>query len=279
MAGRSEPDTVHRVARSAIRSPSPLLGVLNQLSVLEYSTFLAVAPFLTADPDGDGHPVLVLPGFAATDGATAPLRSALRQKGYAAHGWRLGLNTGPHRHIIEGLDRRLADLHQRYGKATVSLVGWSLGGVYAREMARLRPEAVRQVITLASPYRLRPGDRSRASMLYDAIAPSMNRFLPDTEPEEARPPVPVPATSIYTRTDGVVRWHTCIDSAGPKRENIEVIGTHSGLGVNVAALVAITDRLAQPNGTWTPFRPPPGARHLFPSPASWRPPTSPPRAR
>jgi pimeloyl-ACP methyl ester carboxylesterase len=256
-----------------------MLSLLDQLAMLEYGTFLAMGALLAGDADGDGHPVLVLPGFAASDRSTGPLRSALRRKGYATHGWNLGLNIGPHRHIVEGLDQRLTDLHRRYGGVTVSLVGWSLGGVYARELARLRPDAVRQVITLASPYRMRPGDRSRASMLYNTIAPRTDRFLPQTEPEEARPPVPVPATSIYTRTDSVVRWHTCIDTVGPGRENIEVIGTHNGLGVNVAALLAVADRLAQPEGGWAPFRAPHRARHLFPRAASWRPPSDGGRSR
>ena len=262
-----------------MRPPSPMLSMLDQFIMLEYGTFVAMGARLAGDADGDGHPVLVLPGFGGSDSSTGPLRAALRRKGYATHGWKLGLNIGPHHHIVEGLDQRLTDLHRRYGGVTVSLVGWSLGGVYARELARLRPDAVRQVITLASPYRMRPGDRSRASMFYDALAPRTDRFLPQTEPEEARPPMPVSATSIYTRTDSVVRWHTCIDTVGPGRENIEVIGTHNGLGVNVAALLAIFDRLAQPQGRWAPFRPPRRARHLFPQPAAWRPAATPARGR
>jgi hypothetical protein len=80
-------------------------------------------------------------------------------------------------------------------------------------------------------------------------------------------------TSIYTRTDGIVRWHTCIEAEGPERENICVIGTHNGLGFNLAAVVAIADRLRQPEGTWTPFRPPPRLRLLYRRPDAWRPPS------
>jgi pimeloyl-ACP methyl ester carboxylesterase len=168
------------------------------------------------------------------------------------------------------MDRRLRELHNRH-ETTVALIGWSLGGVYARELARIHPHAVRQVITLGSPYHFRPGDRSNASVLYDFMAPSQDTFLPQTESEDSRPPLPVPATSIYTRTDGMVRWHACIDTAGPTAENVEVWGSHTGLGFNVAAMVAISDRLGQEDGCWAPFRPPAALRCLFPTPAAWRP--------
>ena len=146
-----------------------------------------------------------------------------------------------------------------------AFIGWSLGGVYARELARTFPHAVRQLITLGSPFRFRSGDRGFGSRLYDTIGPRRDP-LAARLPEEKRPPLPVPSTSIYTRTDGVVRSHACLEAAGPRRENIEVYGTHTGLAVNVAALVAVTDRLAQPAGEWELFRPPLPLRHLFPRP-------------
>jgi hypothetical protein len=148
-------------------------------------------------------------------------------------------------------------------------VGWSLGGVYARELARHHPGAVRQVITLGSPFRFRAGDRSRASSVYDSVAPREQRFLEARTAEHERPALSVPVTSIYTRTDGVVRWHACLEQTGATCENIEVRGTHSGLGVNVAAAVAVADRLAQPEAQWAPFRPPPLLRDLYPRPVSW----------
>jgi hypothetical protein len=103
------------------------------------------------------------------------------------------------------------------------------------------------------------------------VAPRRDPFPGRALAEDRRPPLDVPATAIYTRTDGIVRWHACIEADGPRRESIEVRGTHSGLGFNLAAIVAITDRLAQPEDQWAPFRPPPPLRYLFPRPASWRP--------
>ena len=219
--------------------------------------------------------MLVLPGFTASDRSTRPLRAVLRERGHSVHGWGLGPNVGPHPHVLEGLERRVVELRERYG-APVSLVGWSLGGIYARELARVYPDNVRMVITLGSPYRFRTGDRGHSSELYSAVAPERDPFAGRREAEQHRPPLPVPATSIYTRTDGIVRWTACIDDEGPLRENIEVMGTHSGLGFNLAALVAISDRLAQPEGVWKPFRPPLRVRHLFPRPQYWRPSSSQP---
>jgi pimeloyl-ACP methyl ester carboxylesterase len=249
--------------------PYPRLA-LEQLSVWEYTTFLTAGPLLRFLPHGDGHPVLVLPGFGANDQSTAHLRATLHRRGHAMHGWRLGRNDGPHDPTLEGMDRRLHELRDRYDR-DVSLVGWSLGGIYARELARKHPEVVRQVITLGSPFRFRAGDRGNVSRLYDLIGPPEDPSPDRQLDEEAREPLPVPSTSIYTRTDGIVRWHACIDSGGHRRENIEVIGTHTGLGYNLAAAIAIADRLAQAEGTWAPFRAPRAVRHLFPRPVSWAP--------
>jgi pimeloyl-ACP methyl ester carboxylesterase len=246
--------------------PSPALLALEQFSALEFGAFLASSPFLAWSPRGDHHPVLVLPGFTGSDRSTAPLRSFLRGQGYWVHGWRLGRNAGPTRAIVDGIDERLQAVHRQHGEK-VSLVGWSLGGIYARELARHHPDAVRQVITLGSPFRLREGDSSNASFLADRLA---RQFVPLSDdghvPEDDRAPLAVPTTNIYSRTDGVVRWHACIDAEGPRRENVEVRGSHSGLGHNPAALLVIANRLAQRAGTWAPFRAPRSMAHLFPAP-------------
>ena len=153
------------------------------------------------------------------------------------------------------------------------MIGWSLGGIYARMLARLAPTQVRQVITLGSPFRMVEGDRSNADRLWKALE---HRFPPSRMEslivdEDRKPPLGVPSTAIYSRTDGVVKWYTCIERAGDLRENIEVRGSHSGLGWNPAVLVAISDRLAQPEGTWRPFRPPFASAHLYPKPDVYRP--------
>lgn len=239
--------------------------------MFELGAAAAASPLLRAVGRGDRHPVLVLPGFLAGDPSTAPLRSVLRGQGYWVHGWHLGRNLGPTPEVVDGLVGRLAMLHERH-EAPVSLVGWSLGGIYARRLARRFPERVRQVITLGSPFRIDPdANRSSVSGLYDRLRPTHAVTVDADLPGMDGGALEVPATSIYTRTDGVVRWWQCLESIGPERENIEVRGSHSGLGFNPAAILAISDRLAQPVGDWEPFRPPRPLRHQYPHPADWTP--------
>ena len=254
----------------SLRAPSLGFRALETMVFAEAWAAVPTLPLLALARQGDGHPVLVLPGFTASDSSTWYLRQVLRAKGHRVHRWGLGSNLGPHPRIVRGVQRRLLALHESHGRR-VSIVGWSLGGVYARELARAYPEHVRTVVTLGSPFRLRDGDRSSAERLYRGVAPRRDPFPGRQLHEHDRERLPVPTTSIYTRTDGVVRWHACIDETGAMSENIEVRGTHAGLGLNAAALLAVADRLAQPEGRWRPFVAPLPARHLFPPPASWEP--------
>jgi pimeloyl-ACP methyl ester carboxylesterase len=179
-------------------------------------------------------------------------RRILRALRYDAHGWELGLNMGPTPTLREKLLARFTALRALHDGRRVSLVGWSLGGIYARELARAHPDQVRIVITLATPFRdisathaarlvgLRPGGRPlrEARELH----------------EHLRRPLPVPATSIYSRTDGIVAWRSCLEEEGPGRESVEVACSHTGMGFHPEALAVIADRLAQPEGAWRPYR-------------------------
>ena len=238
-------------------------------ALYEFGAFVAGSPLLAMIGRGDRHPVLVVPGFAATDASTRPLRRALRSHGYWVHAWRQGRNI-PSEAVLAGLPARLSELRERHG-AKLSIIGMSLGGIYARELARAQPAAVRQVITLGSPFRIRRGDRSTLSGLVDRFGPVMPELPGGDVPEQERPPVPVPVTCIYTRTDGLVRWHASIEAEGPERENVEVRGSHSGLGTNLSALVVILDRLAQREGDWKPFRRTALRRQMYATPVWWQP--------
>jgi pimeloyl-ACP methyl ester carboxylesterase len=218
---------------------------------------------------GVPQPVLVLPAFTAGDMSTRPLRQLLRQQGHWVHAWGLGRNIGPTRHAADGMRRLVAQLHEVHD-SPVTILGWSLGGLYARALARERPDLVRQVITLGSPIQATNRDRTAVQSLWDRA-----RFQHDDDllsgdiAEEARPPLRVPSTSVYTRSDGVVRWQLCLDDTGSqarnqRAENVEVCGTHSGLGVNSSAAFVVLDRLAQPPGSWHPFRPPRLLRGWYP---------------
>ena len=199
---------------------------------------------LTAQlPRGDGHAVLIVPGFGASDLATAPLRSLLKKLGYAAYGWGLGANLGMRPAIKQAMGLQLHKLAERHGP--VSLIGWSLGGVYVREMARHAPEQVRRVMTLGSPINVRP-DANNLMPVFQLI----NRGKPvkvDLEGFRKRiAPPPVPCTAIYTRSDGIVAWRCCQEPEAPNTENVEVRGSHLGLVYNARAIRAIAERLARP---------------------------------
>lgn len=233
--------------------PPPLgLFALEQgRAAMELGAVRARRRLLASAPRGDGHPVLVLPGLLAGDFSTAPLRRFLRQLCYDARGWKLGINRGPNDGLRIALAERLSHLRARHQRP-VSLVGWSLGGIYARELARARPEDVRCVITLGTPFRdisathaarlvpIRPGGRP----LHEAHA--LRAAL--------RQPLPVPTTSIYSRSDGIVAWQSCLEDEGPQRENVEVDCSHTGMGFHPTVLAVVADRLAQPEGAWRPFR-------------------------
>jgi pimeloyl-ACP methyl ester carboxylesterase len=222
------------------------------------------APWLAVAPRGDGHGVLVLPGLLASDRSTALLRRFLRSLGYVVRGWDLGRNVGPTEAVLDGLPRALAALAERTG-GPVSVVGWSLGGIYARELARERPAQVRQVITLASPFALTDPRQSRADGAYrrrSRLHASHGR-LPTRE-QVARP-ISVPSTAVYSRRDGIVSWQACIEPETAVHENVEVRCGHLAFGTDLATLWLVADRLAVPAGRWRPFRPPRPLRPLYPA--------------
>jgi hypothetical protein len=233
-------------------------------AVAEYGLHLVAAPLRLAMPRGDGHPVMVLPGFLASDGSTRTMHRVLRRLGYRVHGWRMGRNIGPTAKVTTGLRNRLDELHYRYGRR-ITLVGWSLGGIFARHLTRMAPDSVRQVITLGSPFRIADHRQSRARWLYSRYA---HLHVGDWQLplEQGYGPLPVPTTSVYSRHDGIVAWQICLNEPSPHAENIAVISSHLGLGHHPATLWAIADRLAQPEGTWTRFRPPALLRPVFPMP-------------
>jgi pimeloyl-ACP methyl ester carboxylesterase len=231
--------------------PSRTLMLLELRAMWELGVCVSMAPLLGLAPRGDGHPVLVLPGFVGSDLSTQLLRTFLRDRGYRAHGWKLGRNLGPRPGVEERMRQRLDELAVRY-QSKVSLIGWSLGGVFARELARNAPERVRGVITLGSPFAGEPdGVNPWVAQLYETLSGRRADDWP--ERERMKEPPPMPSTAIYSRTDGVVAWRGCMEREGPISENIEIQGSHCGLGHNPAALYAIADRLAQPEGDWRPF--------------------------
>ena len=246
-----------------IRRPSLWLQLLEARAFPGLGAFAGAYPVLRMAPRGDGHPVLVLPGFLASGASTFPLRHLLKALGYKGHRWKLGLNLGPVGFKEQEILWRLKELRHRYDRK-ISLIGWSLGGVYARELAWMVPEDIRMVITLGSPFRHH--DATSVSWLYEDVTGQVQEDMDDDMRERMDQPPPVPSTAIYSRSDGVVNWRCAVERSGEQAENIRVPGSHCGLGHNPAALWAIMDRLAQPEGAWEPFRRTRMRRLFFPEP-------------
>jgi pimeloyl-ACP methyl ester carboxylesterase len=216
---------------------------------METASLLAAMPFLLRLPRGDGHAVLVFPGMGGNDLTTLPLRTVLSALGHRTHAWGQGANRGPRRGVLDRCSQDVRRLAEESG-GKVSLVGWSLGGIYAREMAKLHPSLVRTVITLGTPFAGHPRS-TNAWRIYEWLtgAKAENpRLL-----ARIRKPPPVPTTSIYSRSDGIVAWPCSLNEPSELAENIEVRASHVGMGTNPLALYAVADRLRQPDGRWQPF--------------------------
>ena len=210
------------------------------LGALQVPRLALATPRLWRVPRGDGGAVVDIPGWRAPESSMAPLRSYLRRLGYDARTWGLGTNTGDPERDVERMLDGVRDLAGESGRP-VRLVGWSLGGVIAREVARKLPEEVERVVTYGTPViggpahtvaatRYEPGEGERI----DAIVADLN----STEPIRA------PITAIYTRRDGVVSWRACIDRDSPLVEHVEVASTHLGLGIDPDVWEIVARRLA-----------------------------------
>src|SRR6202165_1900763 len=243
---RSEPEPPGR-----LRPPGLGLLLAEVRGLFEFNASLLLSPLLMRAPKGDGHPVLTLPGFLASDLSMAPMRRFLKELGYDTYAWKVGRNIGGVSRMRAALRDRLAEIHSSTGRK-VSVVGWSLGGVYARDLALQAPGMGRYVVTLGSPF-ANDVRATNATRLYEALS---GEAVEDNS--ELRTAIagdlPVPTTSIYSRTDGIVHWPTCLWRPSDTAENIEVpLASHVGLGVNPAALWAVADRLAQGEGEFRQF--------------------------
>jgi pimeloyl-ACP methyl ester carboxylesterase len=239
-------------------------------ALLEMATLPYSLPVLMAAPRGDGHPVLLLPGFMADEGTLVALKLFLRQRGYDVRTWGFGRNVGFQRRHAGALEQKIRYLHHKSGRR-VSLVGWSLGGLFALYSAHQAPECVRSVITLGSPVSIdAQGSKSPPLVraLYRLIAhpmgPSAHAMWPRSRQLRERRMPPVPTSCLYSLTDGVVPpQEATIDGNPEMHENIRVFGSHTGLGFNAIVMRIVADRLAQPEGHWRPFTPQGVAGRLY----------------
>jgi pimeloyl-ACP methyl ester carboxylesterase len=238
--------------------PGVRLRILEWRSLMEYAVARASGQRIAGWPHGDGHRVLVIPGFLAGAPSTSFLRDVLHRLGYRPHDWGLGYNLGYRAGMNEQLPARLHQLRERGGGRRVSIIGWSAGGIYARELARAYPDEVRCVITLGSPIR---GNHqaSTAWRLWRLLNPGADstKVVSEAARIARERPLSTPTTCIYSKTDGVVAWQCATSLPAEHTENVEVHSSHLGYGHNLETLHVIADRLAQQEGHWSPY---PGAR-------------------
>ena len=255
-----------KVQTNPVQAPSLLLLMLESgRAFSEYTTSVLSRPLWQQFPKGDGHPVMLLPGFLASDFSTRPLRRFLRDQGYWAHPWRLGRNLGLRDQIEERILDRVRQLKRQHGRK-VSLIGWSLGGIFAREIARKIPDEVRLVITMGSPF----GGWPKANHSWRLFEWLSNKDVEVVSAERAtvmHEPPPVPSTAIYSRTDGVTAWQSCLEKQSPTTENVEVLASHLGFGFNPLTYYVIADRLAQDENSWQPFEREGWLEYLYREPA------------
>jgi len=242
--------------------PSLLSSLLEARAFFEAATLPYALPLLLQAPRGDGHPVLLLPGFMGSEGSLIALELFLRQRGYEVQTWGLGRNLGFRPGHASALEQKLRYLHHATGRK-LSLVGWSLGGVFALYAAHRASECVRNVITLGSPLSV---DTSGSAVppllraLYRLVAHPMGSTAHAMQPRaktlrEGRP-LPMPVSCLYSLSDGVVPpQEATIDGDPARHENIRVAGSHVGMGFNPLVLQIVADRLAQPEAQWTPYAP------------------------
>lgn len=241
----------HRPAHS-FSAPSAWLLAMEFRAFWEFGAVLPAWPTLQRAPTGEGQPVIVFPGLSASDGSTAPLRTYLASLLYDVSGWNQGFNFGARAGVLATAVRQVSDTFDATGQK-VSLIGWSLGGVYARELAKILPDKVKTVITLGTPFAGSPKS-TNAWRVYEIT--SGRRSDHDSSHYDLPAAPPVPTTSVFSRTDGIVAWQASLQApcpVNPHTENVEVYASHVGLGVNPSAWWAVADRLAQPEGQWKPF--------------------------
>jgi pimeloyl-ACP methyl ester carboxylesterase len=265
------------IRRERVGPPSLLYTAIEYRALLEMALLPSSLPLLLTAPRGDGHPVLLIPGFVGDAGSMLGLKLYLRTRGYEVDDWGLGRNVGFQRKHVRALEQKLRFMHHTSGRR-VSIVGWSLGGVFAMFAAHQAPECVRSVVTLGSPVSTDPQRSDSPAIvkaLYRLVAHPMGPVAHSAHVDARvmRQPPPVPVSCLYSETDGVVPPHEAtIDGDPARHENIPVPGSHVGLGFNALVLWIVAERLAQPEGAWRPFDPKglPGQlyRLLTPRPAA-----------
>ncbi len=236
-----------------LSAPSLFWLAAEPRALLESTSVLFNKEMWDKVPKGNGEPVMVLPGLGTNDMSTLPLRNYLKKIGYRVYGWEMGINRGFVPSYEERLLRHLRKLYLKYHQK-VRLIGWSMGGIYARELAKMDPHVVSQVITMGSPFSGGKTQKTNAAIAYRILNGQKIRATHESRANYLPQPPTVPSTAIYSKTDGVVCWQYCIEYGEEDHlESIEVSGSHLGLGINSMVWMILADRLAQDPEHWQGF--------------------------
>jgi pimeloyl-ACP methyl ester carboxylesterase len=211
----------------------------------------AIQNHIATVPTAQAHvaePVLIIPGFATNDAYMSSLHQAIGAVGHTTYGWDQGFNIGIDAQQAAALGQRLQRIYEDHGRQKISIVGYSLGGIYARELARLYPDMVESVITLGSPFGMQDARLSETYRAFHGNTPA------DTNIHAALlEPPPVPTTSLYALADDIVPWENSLNPAAPQAENLPIQPGHLRMPFDAAVARVIIDRLAEPAQGWRPI--------------------------
>lgn len=225
---------------SNIKKPSWFLYATEAIRALvEWLRALFFMAFYRFPHHGNHRPVMVVPGFLGTDFSTGMLRRFLQKMGFTVYGWNLGQNLGNLKDI-DKLVQRLEDIHAKH-QHKVILIGWSLGGIYVREIAKKRPEQVAQLFTLGSPFGV-PEAPNHAVWIYNLFS-DFKKIDADFR-AQVPSPAPVPSTALYSYQDGIVPWQACRELQEDElHQNVLVKSSHIGFVRNQAVFQILAERI------------------------------------
>ncbi|MEM7679158.1 MAG: alpha/beta hydrolase [Myxococcota bacterium] len=229
-----------RAKRFGLRPPSLWTWWLELRVVGEAALIVPAAPWLCAQPRGSGEDILVIPGYSTSDAATAPLRWYLRRLGYRAHPWGLGVNRGVPEKDAERLIERMDALPDR----PLTVIGWSLGGVIARLVARARPDKISHVVTLGTPVEGGPKYTITANFFSDERNVDLDSFEAHVHKINSEG-LSVPLTVIYSQCDAIVSWQASVDRYNSHARHIPLRwSSHTGLVLSPFVWATLAQALA-----------------------------------